>query len=314
MARMSPLAITAGIILALVTCLVVLSPGFAADLDGLLDDPSAARGFDYCNWAHGDPDRTRVAPDVQAMMKAPAGERTIAAAVLVDAGATLSLATTSEKACRRELKKGFALFDKALRRHTQESGTSGGIAPSDDSSIADVQTEINRLWNADQAARRAYIDLQTKDTTGAGFWAHRLAVSHATLADFAASNYMKEILQSFDWIDSVRFGLLVSRQAWTLVQHADDHPEFQKQALTRMEAYWETGGVLPQDYAHLWDRVAVNSGQLQRYGTQPIWKCENGRLALQPMEDPENVNERRARMGMASVESDLAEMARNTCR
>lgn len=142
----------------------------------------------------------------------------------------------------------------------------------------------------------------------------RLSVANATLADFQATHYLKTTLEKFDWIDIERFGAKVSGRAWTLVQHADDDPEFQQQVLTRMEPYLSDGGVSPGNYAYLWDRVAVNHGRLQRYGTQPVWECQDGKLAQQPMEDPSGVNERRAKMGLGSVESQLLEMARNTCK
>ena len=103
--------------------------------------------------------------------------------------------------------------------------------------------------------------------------------------------------------------------AWLLVQHADDHVELQSLALSRMEPYLKTGGVSKSNYAFLWDRVAVNSGEKQRYGTQPTWECTaEGKLTLQPLEDPDNVNARRKTMGLGSVEDGLEDMARNVCR
>ena len=82
-----------------------------------------------------------------------------------------------------------------------------------------------------------------------------------------------------------------------------------------MEPYLKTQGVSKKNYAFLWDRVAVNSGEKQRYGTQPTWVCtSDGNLTLKPLEDPENVNVRRAEMGMNTVEEGLEEMANSICR
>ncbi|KAA3641460.1 MAG: hypothetical protein DWP95_06790 [Proteobacteria bacterium] len=80
-----------------------------------------------------------------------------------------------------------------------------------------------------------------------------------------------------------------------------------------MEPYFKNGGIRPANYAYLWDRVAVNSGQLQRYGTQPFWECKNGQLALQPIEDLEKANQLREEIGMNSVETGLAEMSLSIC-
>ena len=81
-----------------------------------------------------------------------------------------------------------------------------------------------------------------------------------------------------------------------------------------MQEYLQSGGVLRRNYAYLWDRVAVNSGELQRYGTQPDWlSCKDGSLTLMPMEDPENVDERRSTMKLGPMQNDLDQMSRQTC-
>lgn len=81
-----------------------------------------------------------------------------------------------------------------------------------------------------------------------------------------------------------------------------------------MEPYVESGGVRRKHYAYLYDRVAVNTGRMQRYGTQPTWQCEDdGSMQLKPLEDPARVNDRRAEMGLNTVEEGLAEMTRQVC-
>jgi len=156
-----------------------------------------------------------------------------------------------------------------------------------DKQIAAVQAELAKHWVDDQAARRVYIASRTEDKTGAEYWLRRLAASHTSLTDDRATEYMRGLLEEYDWIDSKRFGKRISNAAWLLMQHADDH---------------------------LWDRVAVNSGRKQRYGTQPTWECTpEGNLTLQPMEDPDNVNRRRKKMGLGSVEKALEGMAKSVC-
>ncbi len=125
---------------------------------------------------------------------------------------------------------------------------------------------------------------------------------------------MYGLLQDYDWIDKKRFGKRVSMAAWLVVQHADHDVALQKLALQRMEPYLKSKKVSKGDYAYLWDRVAVNSGKKQRYGTQPDWECTaEGTLNLQPLEDPETVNKRRKKMGLGPVEAALAGMAKSVC-
>jgi hypothetical protein len=55
---------------------------------------------------------------------------------------------------------------------------------------------------------------------------------------------------------------------WLLMQHQDKHPKFQQTVLEKMEM--EKGKFSPTNYAYLVDRVNVNTGKLQVYGTQMI--------------------------------------------
>lgn len=56
--------------------------------------------------------------------------------------------------------------------------------------------------------------------------------------------------------------------AWLLIQHADSDVEFQQYCLELMEREVESGGVAKSDVAFLTDRILVNKGKPQLYGTQ----------------------------------------------
>jgi hypothetical protein len=56
------------------------------------------------------------------------------------------------------------------------------------------------------------------------------------------------------------------------------------------------------ELAYLEDRVAVNTGRPQRYGTQV--ECVGGHAEAQEVADPETVDERRAEVGMEPVALD----------
>jgi len=239
----------------------------------------------------------------------------IVSALLTKAAMEVAHASEDEEGCHQTFADGEELFLQVLRPQQESLNKVGSFKPSKDPEILNVQTEITRLWREDQSARGAYIGLGTEDKSGADFWAHRRATAHAKLKDNASRKYIESLMDSYDWIDKKRFGSAISEHAWLLVQHADDDPELQTKALKRMEPYLESGGIKPANYAYLWDRVAVNTGRKQRYGTQPTWECdENKKLTLQPLENPETVNERRAALKMGTVEKSLEEMARGVCR
>ena len=61
------------------------------------------------------------------------------------------------------------------------------------------------------------------------------------------------------------------------------------------------GSLPPSEVAMLVDRVRVQDGTPQRYGTQ--FSVEDERLVLDPVEDPEGLDERRRRMGLPPMET-----------
>ncbi|MEM9839874.1 MAG: DUF6624 domain-containing protein [Pseudomonadota bacterium] len=220
----------------------------------------------------------------------------------------------TEDLCQAAFPEGATLFSSMIAGEREAFKRLGGYRPFLNKNVRAVQKEITRLWREDQAARNVMVRLGQDNEEPAKRWAHALSIKHAKSVDLESAAYMKEVLKTYDWIDRKRFGDSVSAHAWLLVQHADDDVEFQALALSRMEPYVATGGVRKRQYAYLWDRVAVNQGREQRYGTQPTWECDaNRKMALRPLEDPENVNARRADMGLNTVEEGLAEMERAVC-
>lgn len=289
-------------------------PAGSTPVENLFVDPDAARNFDYCGLVYTNPDQPLSSRDLGEYRDANADETTLAAKVLVDAGIAVATASRNERDCRRAFKRGRATFDKRLGSELRKLENRQARSLSEDPQIAEIQQAISEHRILDQAARQTYVALQTSAKSGAEYWARQLSASHATVIDAQSTGLMRQVLDTHTWIDAKRFGAAVSNHAWLLVQHADDHPEFQALALERMEPFLASGAIEPSNYAYLYDRVAVNSGREQRYGTQPDWTCKDGRLELKPLENPEGVNQRRAAMGMGSVEDGLAAMAQSVCR
>jgi len=65
----------------------------------------------------------------------------------------------------------------------------------------------------------------------------------------------------------------------------------------------------PVNYAYLTDRVAINSGQPEEYGTQVVYEGAGlGKVVPKSLRDPQNVNKRRAAIGMEPLENYLGMM------
>lgn len=111
---------------------------------------------------------------------------------------------------------------------------------------------------------------------------------------------VKALLEGHTWFTDAQFGKGASQDGWLLVQHADSDPAFQQEVLQRMKPLAETGEVAVRHVAYLEDRVAVNLGQPQRYGTQGM--CSGDEWQPFELEDPKMTDARRAGVGLQPLE------------
>lgn len=111
--------------------------------------------------------------------------------------------------------------------------------------------------------------------------------------DEANTRDLKQLLAAHGWFTISAFGPKADRNAWLLVQHADHDVPFQREVLTLLDGLVASRETDVRNYAYLYDRVAVAEGREQRYGTQG--RCvAPGRWEPHPIEDPTNVDARRA--------------------
>ena len=115
---------------------------------------------------------------------------------------------------------------------------------------------------------------------------------------------LESIVQRYGFPGIRQVGKQGALNFWLLVQHADAHPDFQRMVLRLMKVEVDKQNAAARNYAYLIDRVATNSGQLQEYGTQLIYGPD-GQAVPGPLRDPQNVNKRRAAVGMEPLEKYL---------
>ena len=111
---------------------------------------------------------------------------------------------------------------------------------------------------------------------------------------------MRQIVDTHGWPGKTLVGEDGANAAWLLVQHADRDRSFQKRCMGLMAAAGPEE-VSQGDLAYLVDRVRVGEGQPQVYGTQ-FWTDGSGKFGPQPIEDEGLVDERRARVGLGTLE------------
>lgn len=89
-----------------------------------------------------------------------------------------------------------------------------------------------------------------------------------------------------------------SEAAWFIAQHAVGKPEFQRMALSLLQAAAAAGRISAWHAAFLEDRIAMQEGRPQRFGTQ--WMDDPGDGLIRPwnLAEPEKVNSLRASVGL----------------
>jgi hypothetical protein len=222
---------------------------------------------------------------------------------LVLFGAATSLADSFPK-----VDADLAEYDAAIE--TMKAAFSS--TPEDAASKDWIAKKLQHMVDIDQHMRKAAMSIpherQYTEAEQKYFWSQFmnrfLDLDRQNTAD------LKSLLKTHSWFTISKFGKKCDNNAWLLVQHADHDPDFQKEILTKLEKLYLTGETRPQNYAYLFDRVALSSSdpskrQPQRYGTQGHCVAP-GKWEPFPIEDEANVDTRRAEVGLPPLAAYIA--------
>lgn len=108
---------------------------------------------------------------------------------------------------------------------------------------------------------------------------------------------LSEIMAASGWPTEDTVGAEAARAAWLVAQHADHQLDVQRRAFELMAQAVEAGRASRYQLAFLHDRLLVNSGRPQLYGTQ-IADVRDGEPVPWPCTDWEHVDQRRAEAGI----------------
>jgi hypothetical protein len=110
------------------------------------------------------------------------------------------------------------------------------------------------------------------------------------------TRWLADLVTSRGWPGRTLVGDEAAKAAWLLAQHADQDPVQQRAFLGSLRAAVIQGEASAAHLAYLEDRVRVNAGQPQLYGTQFTGTGEA--IGPCPIEDPGRLDERRAQAGL----------------
>ena len=120
-------------------------------------------------------------------------------------------------------------------------------------------------------------------------------------------NRLAEIIKGRGWPGRSLVGEEAAGAAWVILQHAIGNPALQRRGLELLRQAVATGEAPWSQVAMLEDRIRCNEGRPQLYGTQFDWDQE-GQMSPLPIEDRENVEERRRQMGLPPVAGVIRQM------
>jgi hypothetical protein len=124
----------------------------------------------------------------------------------------------------------------------------------------------------------------------------------------AHQKFLENTLNKFGYPGYNLVGKRGSQLYWVMVQHSDFNPNFQLQVLDSMYKEVQNNNADPINYAYLLDRVKMNMGEKLVYGTQVTYHWFSGKARYRPTIDPENLNQRRAEIGLEPIDIYLDEM------
>jgi hypothetical protein len=152
--------------------------------------------------------------------------------------------------------------------------------------LAGIKAELARRLETDQGVRTGTL----KDRS-----------MQAVDSDNTA--YLVALVREMGWIDCARFGTEAANTAFLIVQHSGDLP-LMMAALPPIEKDAKAKLIDAQGYALLYDRLELDLGRKQRYGSQ-IGMDEQGRMVVLPIEDRTHVEEFRSEMGLQPLSAYL---------
>lgn len=149
-----------------------------------------------------------------------------------------------------------------------------------------LRDELNRMADKDQAAR----DLSARKVATEG----AAALGEVNKVDAENLHRLQQIVKTHGIPTPSLVGDKGMRSFWILAQHASPDPLLQQRVLQALTM--DRRGLPLSEIALLTDRVQVNRGEPQTYGTQ--FHREGGKFVPDTIREPASLAERREKMGL----------------
>lgn len=158
--------------------------------------------------------------------------------------------------------------------------------------------KLAEIWESDQYIRfrlgRAY---KTEDTA-----AQKILWAQMKKADSLNNNVQKleTIMDSIGWPTRSKVGKWGASTAFLVFDHASR--DVMEKYFPLLEKAANEGEASKSNMATMKDRILVNRGKKQIYGTQSYWGNKQNKFILFPIEDSGNINRRRKEVGLEPLD------------
>lgn len=148
-----------------------------------------------------------------------------------------------------------------------------------------LREQLLRMYSTDQGAR---------GFSGAAL----VSMKDLAATDAQLTLELKQIVDQKGWPTIALVGIEASNAAITVLTHSADHA-WQLHLLPTLEELADAGKIDPSTLALVVDKELVSEGKLQRYGSQ--FKAVSGGMAMYGVEDPDQLDQRRAKAMLAPM-------------
>jgi hypothetical protein len=158
-------------------------------------------------------------------------------------------------------------------------------------------SQLASIYHNDQVYRGLLRDIQNK------YGGESKEMKDLFKKMFAADSLnlikVEEILEEYCWLGTDVVGHEGNSTLFLVIQHAPQAA--QEKYLPVMREAVAKGNAEAKSLALLEDRVALKQGRRQLYGSQISWDMKTNEYYVLPLDDPDNVDKRRAAMGLGPL-------------
>jgi hypothetical protein len=157
----------------------------------------------------------------------------------------------------------------------------------------------------------AILDQMAKEDQSIRYKADRLKPDDYSLnpemarLNLANTTKLKEIVKQCGWPTVEKYGYEPAHNAWLIAQHSDQDIQSQIDVRAILRPLAIKGAASRKEFAYLSDRIELQKSGKQKYGSQLMFLADRVILPPEEIDSIEEVNNRRAEIGLDSIEEYL---------